>query len=91
MKLEQDKETLYYSLSLIGHNELELLKCSMNAIHKLLASTNLDYLVDNQEKNDRIKRLESIIADLSSLNGSQTAESWDGTIIKKVLEKYIKC
>lgn len=91
MKLVLDKETLGYSLSLIEYNELELLKCSLSAVHKLLLSTTLDNITDNQEKDKRIKRLENLLNNMTSLNDSQNAESWDGTIIRKVLDKYVKC
>ncbi len=91
MKLEQNKETLYYSLSLIGFDELELMKNSLNAVLQLMNSTDLDDLTDNQEKDERIKRIKHLLEIMTSPKGSQTAESWDGTIIRKVLEKYIKC
>ena len=91
MKIELNAETLCYSLSSIDRNELELIKRSLLAVHKLLSYTELDSSIDNQEKNIRIKRIEEILTEMDTLNGSQTAESWDGTIIRKILKKYIKC
>lgn len=91
MKIELNEETLCYSLSSIDRNELELIKRSLLAVHKLLSYTELDSSIDNQEKNIRIKRIEEILTKMDTLNGSQTAESWDGTIIRKILKKYIKC
>lgn len=91
MKLEQNEETLYYSLSLIDPSELELLKNSLNAVLQIMNSTSLDDLTDNQEKDKWIKKIEHLLEIMTSLKGSQTAESWDGNIIRKVLEKYIKC
>ena len=87
MKIELNEETLCYSLSSIDRNELELIKRSLLAVHKLLSYTELDSSIDNQEKNIRIKRIEEILTEMDTLNGSQTAESWDATIIRKVLEK----
>lgn len=91
MKLVQNEETRNYCLSLIDQNELELLRCSLNAVHELLISTPLDNLTDNQEKDNRIKRVEALLEEITALNGSRTAESWDSSIMKKILEKYIKC
>ena len=55
MKLELNEDTLYYCLSSIDRNELELIKRSLLAVHKLLSYTELDSSIDNQEKNIRIK------------------------------------
>lgn len=87
MKLERNEDTNVYNLSSIKRDELELLKCSLYTVHKLLSSISLDNLTDNQEKDVRIKRLETLLKEITSLNDSQAAESWDATIIRKVLEK----
>lgn len=89
MKIEHNDDTTLYSITSMDFNELELVKSSLVTVHKLLSFTELDSLTDNQEKKVRIKRLEDILTEIDSLKGSQTAESWDATIIRKVLEKYI--
>lgn len=89
MKIEQNEDTTLYSITSVDSNEMELIKSSLGAVHKLLTSTELDSFTDNQEKEIRTKRLESILAEIASLKGSQTAESWDATIIRKVFEKHI--
>ncbi len=89
MKIEHNDDTTLYSITSMDFNELELVKSSLVTVHKLLSFTELDSLTDNQEKEVRIKRLEDILTEIDSLKGSQTAESWDATIIRKVLEKYI--
>lgn len=89
MKIEHNDDTTLYSITSMDFNELELVKSSLVTVHKLLSFTELDSLTDNQEKEVKIKRLEDILTEIDSLKGSQTAESWDATIIRKVLEKYI--
>ena len=87
MKIEQNEDTTLYSITSVDFNEMELIKSSLDIVYKLLTSTELDSLTDNQEKEIRTKRLESILTEIASLTSSQTAESWDATIIRKVLEK----
>ena len=88
MRIEQNNDTTFSIIS-IDFNELELIKSSLDAVHTLLISTELDNLIDNQEKEIITRRLESILTEIASLMGSQTAESWDATIIRKALEKHI--
>ena len=88
MKIEQNEDTTLYSITSVDFNEMELIKSSLDIVYKLLTSTELDSLTDNQEKEIRTKRLESILTEIASLTGSQTAESWDATIIQKAVEKH---
>lgn len=87
MKIEQNEDTALFSITSVDFNELELIKSSLVAVHKLLTSTELDSFTDNQEKEIRTKRLENILSEIASLKGIQNVESWDATIIRKVLEK----
>ena len=66
-------------------------KAELFPIFLILISTPLDNLTDNQEKDNRIKRVEALLEEITALNGSRTAESWDSSIMRKILEKYIKC
>ena len=71
----------------IHFSELNLVVVSLKAIRQLLDTTKLDSLTDNQEKASRIKEIDDILQTLTSVIGSQSAESWDETIIRKVIEK----
>ncbi|MCI6418978.1 MAG: hypothetical protein MR794_01580 [Bacteroidales bacterium] len=73
----------------IHFSELNLVVVSLKAIRQLLDTTKLDSLTDNQEKASRIKEIDDILQTLTSVIGSQSAESWDETIIRKVIEKYL--
>lgn len=73
----------------IQFSELNLVVASLKAVHQLLVTTKLDCLTDNQEKENRIKDIEAILQTLTSAMGSQSAELWDETIIRKVIEKYL--
>lgn len=82
-------EDVYFQIENIHPLELNIIVSSLKAVHQLLVTTKLDSLTDNQEKESRIKNIEVILQTLTSAIGSQSAESWDEKIIRKVIEKYL--
>ena len=85
MKLQRND--VYLEISELDSKDYYLIVTVVNAIHQLVSESELDSLADNQEKEQLKKHLESILAQLSIELGSKTAESYEETIIRKVLAK----
>lgn len=71
----------------IHPNDYFLLDYIVSTIYNLLKDNELDTISDNQEKERMQKHLEELLVELSKEMGTKTAESWDETPIRKVLEK----
>ncbi len=85
MKLQRND--VYLEISELDSKDYYLIVAVVNAIHQLVSESELDSLADNQEKEQLKKHLESILAQLSIEMGSKRAESYEETIIRKVLAK----
>lgn len=86
MKLIQHENSLF-SITEIHPNDLNLIQTALKSLIQLSENIKLDALADEQTKLDRIEKIKSIVTVLSSIPNSKTAESWDETILKKIVEK----
>ena len=81
------RKDIYIDITDIHPDDYFLLDYIVSTIYNLLKDNELDTITDNQEKERLQTHLEELLVELSKEMGSKTAESWDETLIKKVLEK----
>lgn len=89
MKLKEQDDVLY-KIEEIHPNELNLIRTCLGVVVELSRSVQLDSVYE-QEKKERLRKLEEILNELSLLKGFQMAESMDQTIFNKVVKKVSKC
>ena len=89
MKLKEQDDVLY-KIEEIHPNELNLIRTVLGVVVELSSSVQLDSVYE-QEKKEKLRKLEEILNELSLLKGSQMAESMDQTIFNKVVEMLSKC